>query len=279
MSRFILHNSLTGQAYADLVWLTFPGGERHVRLPDLPRCDHWTLEAHLHEPAGVVDLLLLENALRARMAGPIAIRLLLPYVPYARQDRIAVAGEAFSAQVFCRLINSLGFEEVEIWDPHSDVVVQLLDRVKVTPASALVPRALLQAQRNDLLSNAVLVAPDQGARHRVQAVAQALKPWRQGQAAQVLQAYKHRDPVTGLLSCPTLEAPPPVDRPLLVVDDICDAGGTFLQLAKALRGHTSAPLFLYVTHGIFSKGRGVLSEWFDDVLCANPFSGPAPLLS
>ena len=48
-----------------------------------------------------MDLLLLNDALR-RVAGEgAAVTLRLPYLPYARQDRVTVAGEPLSVKVFC----------------------------------------------------------------------------------------------------------------------------------------------------------------------------------
>lgn len=289
MSNFILRAERGGPAIEGIHFFSFPGGERHVRLPALEAFGaeaRWELTAHLDDAQGVVDLLLLSDALRRHIPQGRALHLVLPYVPYARQDRVAVAGEPFSAAVFCGLVNSLRFDSVTVMDPHSAVVVDLLERVVVVPAADLVGPALVRAGRQDLLAQAVLVAPDAGAAPRVQAVAQALSVYRQeqgdqaaqgarGSEVQVVQALKKRDPLTGRLSAPELAQGIPTDRPLLVVDDICDGGGTFIQLAQVLREHTQAPLYLYVTHGIFSKGLAPLLECFDAVFCAHPFAAVA----
>lgn len=281
MSNFTLSAQRGGPAIEGIHFFSFPGGERHVRLPALTESlARWELTAQLDDAQGVVDLLLLTDALRRQLGQGVALHLVLPYVPYARQDRVAVAGEPFSAAVFCSLVNSLRFDSVTVMDPHSAVVVDLLERVVVVPAAELVGPALERAGRRDLLEQAVLVAPDAGATPRVKAVAQALSAYRHGQGApdaevQVVQALKKRDPVTGRLSAPELAQAIPTDRPLLVVDDICDGGGTFIQLAQVLREHTQAPLYLYVTHGIFSKGLAPLLECFDGVFCAHPFAAVA----
>ena len=51
------------------------------------------------------------------------------------------------------------------------------------------------------------------------------------------------------------------DLPLLVVDDICDGGGTFVALAALLRRHSDRPLGLYVTHGLCTKGVAPLRDY------------------
>lgn len=277
MSNFTLRNQPGGPAVEGIEFFSFPGGERHVRLPALKRqgINAWELTAQLDDAQGVVDLLLITDALRQYLGHCSPLHLVLPYVPYARQDRVAVAGEAFSAAVFCRLINSLGFESVTVMDPHSAVVVSLLERVRVVSAAELVVPTLERAGRGDVLTHAALVAPDAGAALRVQAVTHALRDFREGQTAPLVQALKTRDPVTGRLSAPTLAGDVPPECPLLVVDDICDGGGTFIQLAQVLREHTRAPLYLYVTHGIFSKGLAPLTPYFDEVFCAYPFAAVA----
>ena len=42
---------------------------------------------------------------------------------------------------------------------------------------------------------------------------------------------------------------------LLVCDDLVDGGRTFIELAKVLKPHNPKEMALYVTHGIFSKGK------------------------
>ena len=58
------------------------------------------------------------------------INLLVPYFPYARQDRVCNPGEAHGARAMARIINSLGYGSVTVFDPHSDVTPALL--VKAT---------------------------------------------------------------------------------------------------------------------------------------------------
>lgn len=62
----------------------------------------------------------------------------------------------------------------------------------------------------------------------------------------------------------------------LIVDDICDGGGTFVGLAKELRAAGATRVYLYVTHGIFSKRLPL--EGIDHVYTTDSFlSGPVNL--
>lgn len=245
---------------------SFPGGERHVRLPAsmLEIADEfgaWGIEARLYDAAGVMDLLLTTDALRRTIPVRASVRLVLPYVPYARQDRVAVAGEALSAKVFAALINSQGYSSVEVWDPHSDVTPALIDNVRVVPTRSLLEAAVGGKGQAGLLRECAFVAPDAGARKRVGDLARVY-------GTEVVYADKVRDVVTGKLSGTRVPDTLP-DRPFLVVDDLCDAGGTFLALADALRAKTRQPLYLYVTHGLFTRGLDALKAKYERVFTAN----------
>ena len=144
------------------------------------------LHAHLPDAQAVMSLLMLSDALRRAYPGrPLALH--LPYVPYARQDRVANPGEALSAKVFCQLINAQGYSRVVIQDPHSDVVTALLDRVEVEDPLPALRRVLEQ------VGPAALVAPDAGARKRVLKLAREL-------GCEAVLADKVRDTQSGRIS-------------------------------------------------------------------------------
>lgn len=83
------------------------------------------------------------------------------------------------------------------------------------------------------------------------------------------QAEKVRDFDTGKLSGFTVPDMGEAER-ILIADDICDGGGTFVGLLDKIRETSSAPVDLYVTHGIFSKGLQIL-EGFDRIYTTDSF--------
>jgi len=101
---------------------TFSGGELQVQIPDLPNCfaGDITVLARLQSSDALVRLLLATEILyRAHRSA--WRRLVVPYFPYARQDRVMQPGEVFSLKVAARIINALTFDEVVVCDSHSDV--------------------------------------------------------------------------------------------------------------------------------------------------------------
>ena len=243
--------------------LVFPGGEVNVTV-ELGKPAHaLRIQAHLPDAGSVMTLLMVTDALR-RGYPATPIRLSMPYVPYARQDRVANAGEALSARVFCDLINTQDYAQVEVQDPHSDVVTALLNRVVVVDPLPPLRKAVAS------LGRVALVAPDAGARKRVTALARALE-------LDVVFAEKVRNTQTGKITGTQVVGALP-DCPLLVVDDICDGGRTFTELASVLKTRQAEqrqdqPLYLYVTHGIFSKGLGPLLEHYQTIFTRNNWTG------
>lgn len=249
----------------------FPGGELQVRLADPlrygPRATVGTITARLRSAADVMVLLLATDALRRLCDPEIKIRLVCRYLPYARQDRVCVPGEALSVRVMCDLLNAQRYASIEIWDPHSDVAPALLERVVVKSAADI----LLSHVGAPWLDGVTLIAPDAGATRRVAACAERL-------VLPMITASKTRDPRTGWITGTHLD----VNKrggDYLIVDDICDGGRTFVALAKALRMMSDGlggKIWLYVTHGIFSAGFTDLRAALDGIICANPLYDDLP---
>src|SRR4051794_37496079 len=92
---------------------TFPPGELQVQLAGLPErlAGDLTMLARLQSAEDLARLLLATEILQRLHRG--AKRLVVPYFPYARQDRVMQAAEAFSLKAIARLVNSLGYSRPE----------------------------------------------------------------------------------------------------------------------------------------------------------------------
>lgn len=234
----------------------FPGGEVGVRINP---AQHWvdensfiTVVSRITSSNDVMELLLTMDALKRAYPYLGGVELLLPYFPYARQDRVSLPGESLSLKVMAKLINDLKFDAVKVFDPHSGALELLLDNdifVSQLDIISNFPEINKFVMEND----AIIVSPDAGAQKKAWTISEYF-----GHRSMVM-ATKERDPKTGKLSNPKITNPQDVfDRNCLIVDDICDGGGTFIALAKELYLAGAKSVSLYVTHGIFSKGTRVL---------------------
>jgi ribose-phosphate pyrophosphokinase len=158
----------------------------------------------------------------------------LPYLPYARQDKEIVNEATFAFYTFAELLNTLNFAAVYVYDPHNvDLTNQLIDEVKIT-----MPNVLKICQ---WAKNAVPVYPDAGAAKRY------------GASNRALRCEKVREASTGkILGVKVIGKVKPVSY--VIIDDICDGGRTFIEVAKKLYEAGAKEVHLYISHGIFSKG-------------------------
>lgn len=251
---------------------TFPGGERGMSLDTEKLKAVGTPEVHCHFRGSddIVDLIMVTNAIRQELGSAEAIFLSIPYFPFARQDRVSNPGEPNALQAFVAVVNSLNFTVVSFLDPHSDVLEGLL-----TPGTAL-PIRQWEIWTEDTLCipdsgsgsiKRALISPDAGAAKKTHKVASAL-------GVDVIQAHKLRDTKTGAISGTWINEHDLTHyQRLIVVDDICDGGRTFIELAEVIRrlGY-KGQLDLAVTHGIFSKGVAVVHEHFDNIFVINSFT-------
>jgi ribose-phosphate pyrophosphokinase len=171
--------------------------------------------------------------------------LYLPYLPYARQDKMPSNGTTFALWTFAALLNSLGFERVTAFDPHSEIAWALIERFEAEFPVAQVG-AIVAREKYDMVCY-----PDEGARRKYSA--------RMG--FQHIYGEKLRDQKTGQIKKYFLHGGALAsDRRILIVDDICDGGATFVHLAKALLEAGASEIGLFVSHGLFTKGVQVLRD-------------------
>lgn len=239
---------------------TFSGGEPHIRLlPHRPIAgEHIQVSIRLDNLEALGLLLVAVDALKR--SGIASFELFIPYFPGARQDRLMTVGEPLTAKVFADVINQLGAETIHILDPHSPVTPALLSHAHVINNHLFIGFCL-----DKLANNILLVAPDAGAEKKLYELAAAHSI----PSERLVFCSKKRDVITGALSDFVVHADELYQKSCLIVDDICDGGGTFLGLAKALKHKGAGTCHLAVTHGIFSKGIEPLAAEFERIFTTN----------
>lgn len=226
----------------------FPGGEWHLRnLPELPTDEgQVTLIADMRgaDADDLIKVALWADVAHRGNLSPARIDpkfvVMLPYMPAARADR----GTPMGVSVYARLIRSLNADRIITIDPHSEQVRQSysLASLRIAEHDSLI------AQAFEDIPFSGIIAPDAGAAERATSAGNYMD-------LPVHYASKRRDFETGRLG--DFEAPQglsPNGR-YLIVDDICDGGGTFKGLAKVLQdkwGLDRDHLALWTTHGIYS---------------------------
>ncbi|TFH62095.1 MAG: ribose-phosphate pyrophosphokinase [Gemmatimonadales bacterium] len=242
----------------DNQWVTldfghYPAGEPYVKDVPYGADRGFDLLVRTADIGVLNEALMFVDAMKWRH-GDIPVELHLPHFPGARQDRLNADGDLlFTAKSVANMINQRGFRVVYVVDPHSEVLTALVDNVRVVTAlDCLV--SCTDAQIKGRWAG--IIAPDGGAEKRALQVATYLN-------IPLYQAWKNRDVATGKIAGFGCQEIPPSDKPYLVVDDLCDGGGTFMGLAGVVADGVT--LDLYVSHGLFTKGIETLALAFSEI--------------
>lgn len=248
----------------------FSGGEVHIRLEDkYLSAKEVTINALLDNSDSIMKLLMVTDALKRANATEISV--ILSYLPYARQDRVCNLGEALSIKVLADIINSQNYYEVYVLDPHSDVGPALLNNCVVIPNHKFIKNVINNVKKRTGIddSDIAIVSPDAGSNKKVKDLMKYLN----SPELSMVKCDKTRDTLTGELTGFEVYSKNLLGKTCIIVDDICDGGGTFNGLAEELFNIGSGNTFLAVTHGIFSKGFEELSKNFTHIYTTESFPG------
>lgn len=238
--------NLMGQEIPVKFW-KFPAGEVGVKVltDTLPK--HLTVTVYEdYSSDTIMQLFMLSNALDI-VRRELEVTLVMPYLPYSRQDRVCSEGEANSKKQLLLLLK-LYYPSIVTMDAHSGAHSQYYENVEID-INSLVSKYKATA----------VVFPDTGAFEKYYSKLPNIK-----------HAYgvKRRDSEGNITNYELVSKEELSSNDIvLVVDDICDGGKTFLELAKLLP--KTKERHLHVTHGIFSKGIEILEAEYDSVNCIN----------
>ena len=237
---------------------TFSGGEPHIKITSNFDIDQVITITHRINSFNDLGLFCLAVDALRRM-GVKTINGFIPYFPAARQDRLMVVGEPLSVKVYTDIINALNLNKIQVFDPHSEVTPALLNNCEVISNHEFIKKL-----KNKIGDEVLLISPDGGALKKIYKVSEYLG------GVEVVECSKSRDVKTGKLSGFKVYAEDLQQKSCLIVDDICDGGGTFAGLAKELKNKNAGKLYLAASHGIFSKGFDSLND-FERIFTTNSF--------
>lgn len=171
-------------------------------------------------------------------------KLIIPCLFGQRGDRRFNNNESFDLKIITEFINGIGFEQVSIFDPHSDVSLALINNSEKITSLNIVTK-IIDKLNNDFkyfaqteFSNLVLCSPDAGAYKKVFQYGEYLK-------TPVVAANKFRNNKNEI----TLNFLGDINgKDILIVDDLCSRGGTFMELGKQLKEQGAENIYLYVSH-------------------------------
>ncbi len=223
----------------------FPDKESHIFMHRLEECRGKNVQM-LHRCYPRQDSSLLQLFIMGRTVGPIANRTeaIIPYLPYARQDKIWKHGEALSAEIVLQMLSAAGFTSVATFDCH------FLKKAGVFRHGSLQLRNFSLSE--ELVSyfkarkpDALFISPDQGASYMVDEVdgSKSMVKKRGEYKNHKRQAVRHVE---------SLEADFEVKgRDVVILDDMIAGGGTMIRATKAVLARGANSVCCGCTHGLF----------------------------
>lgn len=220
----------------------FPDGTQNISFENIDVLKYNIIKWNYEGDNEIFTLMCCVDYIR-RVNKSSTISLYLPYIPNARMDRIKDVTENFSLKVFAKFINSLNFDNVFVKNVHSNVSLALIDNVEDVGIESDLEFLLLDLFRqNDVADKTIIFFPDEGACKRYSelpifsiynfsfAFGIKKRDWKTGE----ILDYNIVGDVNG--------------KNVLIIDDICSAGGTFYNAGLKLKDLGAKKIDLYITH-------------------------------
>ena len=222
----------------------FANGEIFVRYEESVRgSDAFVIQscpAPLNE--WVMEALIMIDALKRGSAKRISV--ILPFYPYARQDKKARGREPISARLIADLMKTAGADRIISVDLHTDQIQGFFD--------GPVDHMHAQGQLSDYvrgkygIDNLVVVSPDSGRVRVAEKWSDALG------GAPVAFIHKTRDPLVANQIVAHRVVGEVEGRTCVVIDDMIDTGGTIVGAVSKLKEAGAGDVIIATTHAVFS---------------------------
>jgi len=222
----------------DSITQHLPDSEIHVLVNEVVRDQDIFLIQPCSEPVNdnLMELILYLDALRRASAHSVSV--VIPYFPYARQERMARGREAISARVVANMLECAGAQRVIFVDIHARAI-QGFFNIPVDPLSAL--PLLADYFRKPEYENAAIVSPDVGRASMAGKYAEMLN-------LPLVVMHKRR---TSFSSTETTHVVGDIEgRRPIIIDDIMAGGSVLKQLDALYTNGAKGKACFAITHPV-----------------------------
>ncbi|MEM3806163.1 MAG: ribose-phosphate diphosphokinase, partial [Thermoproteota archaeon] len=233
-------SELMGIEKVNLTYKIFPDGESYVKIDGIKKEDLVVLVNSLSPPQDRNLFVLLQMLSVLNDIGVKEIILVIPYLAYARQDKMFLPGEAISSRIVSKVLSSFYFKKIFVVEPHSTESISFFGE-KAESISAT--NSVLYFIKEVLKKNYVVVAPDEGRLNKVAEISKLL-------GSDYGWLTKSRNKYSGEVKSKIGKAINS-NSEVLLFDDIVSTGGTISEAAKILKTEGVKDIDLVCIHGLF----------------------------
>lgn len=220
----------------------------------------------------LMELYLLTRTMKRASAA--SITAVIPYYGYARQDRKTTSRVPISAADIALMLEMAGIDRVITVDLHCG---QIQGFFRDIPVDNLFASPLFVSYVADKsLKNVVVVSPDAGGVERAKKFSDALN--KKGITTELAMISKERAKAGVVASMSLIGDVQGADA--IIIDDLCDTGGTLVKAAQLLKEKGANRVFAVVTHPVFSNSalQTIKNSVIEEMIIADtiPLRGKAP---
>lgn len=236
----------------------FPDGEVQITLGEFSRKGELNVRCRITSGE---ELFILTQVCDILVRHGMQFSVSIYYLMGMRMDRVMDFNRPYTLKLIVNILDNLGASNISIFSPHSDASLDLFRKTDVTEIRS--EQWVLELGR--FYKEYQIVLPDAGAVERYYSGF--------GVPADVIIGEKVRDIATGKILSIKVKNPEALDgRPLMILDDLCDGGGTFMGLAKAIRDiKPDTNISIAIFHMVNPKGIENLSKTFNHVYFTNSY--------
>ena len=270
-------SALTGFGNVSVSFKVFPDGESYVRLEGGVQGENVASVQTTCPPAQdgrVFQLAFMADA--AKRGGAVKVTAVVPYLAYARQDKMFLSGEGISVETVARMLKAAGIDELLTVNIHSEPTLkQFPFPAKTVSAIPLLAKYFVDKG----FKGAFALSPDKGAMYIAKQAQEVLG----GDAGHL---DKMRDRYTGQTK-QTADGLNVKGQTVIIFDDIISTGGTIVGAAKILREQGAKHVFCACVHGLLigDAQKRILDAGVEEIVGTDSVPGMvskvslAPLLS
>ena len=230
---------LTGITKISVASRVFPDGESYVRLEGNVQDEHVVIVQTTCAPQDSRLMQLAFMAAAAKRNSAKKVTAVVPYLAYARQDKIFLQGENISIETIAAMLKAAGIDQLITINVHEANALKLFP----FPAKTISAIPLLAEYFTKKgIKKAFALSPDKGAMYIAQQAQQVLG----GEAGHL---EKQRDRYTGQTS-QTAKGLNVKGKSVIIFDDIISTGGTIVGAAKILREQGAEHVYAACVHGL-----------------------------
>jgi ribose-phosphate pyrophosphokinase len=240
----------------------FSDGESSIKLDKVGK--NCVIVQSTHPPADTHLIQLLMMAKKCTDNGAQHMCAVVPYLCYARQDKVFLDGEVVSIDLVAKLFKTVGVKHIITVDIHSQRAMSYFTSIQNVSSVPLLADYASKMKLHDPIA----VSPDAGGANRAMEFARHLD-------IDVLALEKYRDRTTGEV---TVDEKLDMDiskRDVIVIDDIISSGGSIIKAAEFLHKKGVGRIFAMCAHALLIReaARKIKSAGVQDIISTNSVPG------